>query len=230
MNKSISDYLTSGVSLRRTSRKLGCHYLTVYRKILWMSQRSEEHHKQQIFNIKELQFDEMESIEHTKLKPLTIGLAISEDFKILGVNVGTIPAKGHLSQTSVKKYGFRDNQSDLVIDELLKNLKVLPIEKNFVIKSDAKPSYQKFANKYYPKNQHLIYVAKDNKEKRREMKYANQEKKIFDPLFAVNQRMAKFRDHIKRLTQRSWCSTKNMGNLEKQIYLYIADNNGYLLV
>ena len=35
--------------------------------------------------------DESESIEHTKLKPLTIALAVSDDYKILGVKVGKIP-------------------------------------------------------------------------------------------------------------------------------------------
>lgn len=35
--------------------------------------------------------DESESIEHIKLKPLTIALAVGDDYKILGVKVGKIP-------------------------------------------------------------------------------------------------------------------------------------------
>lgn len=192
-----------------------------------MGELAEKHHKTQEFMIKELQFDEMESIEHTKLKPLTIALAVSEDFKILGTRVGTIPAKGLLSQISKKKYGPREDQSSLILREMLANLKVSPSGQDFLIKSDAKPSYRAIVKEVFLDKKHLMYVAQENKEKRRELKYTNLEKRVFDPIFAVNQRMAKFRDHIKRLARRSWCTTKRRENLEKQIYLYIADNNRY---
>lgn len=229
LNLQIFNFINSGVSLRRTAAKLGCHYETVYRKFLWLSFKAQQVHLKQEFVIEEFQIDEMESIEHTKLKPLTIGLAISSDYKILGVKVGTIPAKGHLSHISLLKYGRRENESDQVIEDILKNLRVVPKGLSFIIKSDSKPSYEKLIKAYFPEIQHLKYVAKEHKEKRRELKYTNLEKKIFDPLFAINQRMAKFRDHIKRLTRRSWCTTKLKENLEKHIYLYIADNNGYQL-
>ena len=169
----------------------------------------------------------MESIEHTKLKPLTIALAVSEKYQILGVRVGTMPAKGHLSQISIKKYGLRANESSQVICELLKNLNLSSSE--FVFKSDAKPSYKNKVKEIFPKIAHQTFVAVENKEKRRELKYTNLEKRVFDPLFAVNQRMAKLRDHIKRLARRSWCTTKIKENLEKNIYLYMAANNGYRL-
>lgn len=228
LNKSVLDFLTSGVSLRRTAQKLGCHYETVYRKFLWLSTRAEQVHRSKEFLITELQIDEMESIEHTKLKPLSIALAVSGDYQILGVKVGTIPAKGLLAQISKKKYGIRQNQSNLIIDQLLQSLKTT--EENFIIKSDAKPSYQKLIKKYYPHHQYEVFISSENKEKRRELKYTNQEKRIFDPIFALNQRIAKFRDHIKRLNRRSWCTTKIKENLEKHIYLYIADNNNYQLI
>lgn len=230
LNKKVFDYLTSGVSLRRTAQKLNCHYLTVYRKFHWLFEQAQAFHNKKEFLIQELQFDEMESIEHTKLKPLTIALAISESYKILGVKVGIIPAKGYLSQISIQKYGPRENQSDQVVTELLKNLKVKPQGLNFIIKSDSKPSYQRIVKECYPKNPYQTFIARENKEKRREMKHTKLEKKIFDPLFATNQRMAKLRDHIKRLTRRSWCTTKIAENLEKHIYLYMADNNKYQFI
>lgn len=230
LNQKVFDYLTSGVSLRRTAQKLHCNYHTVYRKFLWLSDRAKSYHLREELFIKELQFDEMESIEHTKLKPLTIALATSEDYKILGVKIGTIPAKGHLSEFSRKKYGARENQSEKAVKELLENIKINLKNKNFVIKSDAKPSYKRIVQKIFPDNLHQVHIARENKEKKRDFKYTNLEKKVFDPIFSVNQRMAKFRDHIKRLTRRSWCTTKIKENLEKHIYLYIADNNNYRLV
>jgi transposase-like protein len=230
LNRQVYNYLTSGVTLRRTTQMLGCSYQTVYKKYLWLSQLAKNYHSTQEFQIKELQFDEMESIEHTKLKPLTIALAVSDDYKVLGVNVGTIPAKGHLSAISIRKYGPRENQSSLVVTELLKNLKVRPQGLDFIIKSDSKFEYKRIAQQVFPLKKHLIHIARVQKDKKREMKYLKSEKIIFDPIFALNQRMAKFRDHIKRLTRRSWCTTKKRENLENHIYLYMADNNGYSII
>ena len=227
LNQNIFSFLTSGVTLRRTARNLNCNYLTVYRKFLWLSEQARLRHLQEMFTPKEIQFDEMESIEHTKLKPLTIALAVSEDYKILGVKVGTLPAKGHLSQISLKKYGFRENQSDAILKDLLQSLKVNVKSKEFVIKSDAKPSYAKIVNEVFPLQPYQMFIAQKNKEKRRELKYTSLEKRIYDPLFALNQRFAKLRDHIKRLTRRSWCTTKKIENLEKHLLLYIASNNAY---
>lgn len=230
LNKKVFDYLTSGVSLRRTAGKLCCHYQTVYRKFLWLSAKAKDFHEKQEFFIEELQFDEMESIEHTKLKPLTVAVAVSEKYQILGIKVGRIPAKGALSQISIKKYGPRPNESEQTLDSLLGNLKLKPKGPSFVIKSDSKPSYKTKVKKYYPENPYQTFHSYQNKEKRRLMKYTNLEKRVFDPIFATNQRIAKLRDHIKRLARRSWCTTKIKENLEKHLYLYIADNNGYRIV
>lgn len=230
LNTKIFKLVCSGVSFRQSALTLGCSYNTVYEKFLWLSEKARLFHLNQSFRVKELQFDEMESIEHTKLKPLSIAMAVSEDYRILGVRVGTIPAKGHLSRISIKKYGFRENQSSLITQELLLSLKGSISNKDFILKSDAKISYKQIAKNAFPNHIHESFVAKDNKEKRREMKYTNQEKRIFDPLFAINQRFAKLRDHIKRLTRRSWCTTKKIENLEKHIYLYMAQNNNYVFI
>ena len=56
----------------------------------------------------EIVFDEMETFEHTKLKPLTIPMAVEQGTRrILAVDVGKIAAKGHLAEISLKKYGPR---------------------------------------------------------------------------------------------------------------------------
>ena len=112
LNRSIYLSLVSGTSLRRTAQNLECSYLTVCRKFLWLAKRAKELHLSQKFYAEEIQFDEMESIEHTKLKPLTICLAVTSDYRILGVKVGKIPAKGHLAAISRKKYGPRANESN----------------------------------------------------------------------------------------------------------------------
>lgn len=216
--------------MRKCALNHQCSFNTVYKKFLWLSSLAKSKHLNTSFDFKELQFDEMESIEHTKLKPLTIAMAVSDDYQILGVRVGKIPAKGHLAKISVKKYGHRSNESELVVKELLENIRSNIRNKEFVLKSDSKSSYLKIAKDIFPEQRHAVHVAQENKEKRRELKYTNLEKRIFDPIFALNQRFAKLRDHIKRLTRRSWCTSKKIENLERHIYLYIAVNNGYQLV
>lgn len=226
LNTHIYHQYTSGVTLRRIAQNLSCNYKTVYKKFLFISEWAQTLVQGDSFTVKELYIDESESIEHTKLKPVTIALAVSDDYKILGVKVGRIPAKGHIAEISVKKYGYRENESDKCVNELLADLKIKNTD--FTIKSDAKPGYAQAVKKAFPKNKHETFVAEENKEKKKEYKYTNLEKRVFDPLFIINQRAAKFRDHIKRMTRKSWCTSKIVANLERNIYIYIARNNGYV--
>ena len=167
----------------------------------------------------------MESIEHTKLKPLTIPLCVSEDFKILGLNVGRIPAKGHLAEVSRRKYGVRENEREKALRELfaeLKNqLKVLPQ----TITTDSHPLYPKLIKEYFPQAKHILVVSRAMKEKKRELIHQKSAKKIFDPIFALNQRCAKIRSDVRRMTRRSWCTTKSIENLKKHLGLYQIYNN-----
>jgi hypothetical protein len=201
----------------------------VYKKFLWLSENAKIHHHQQVLTFQELQFDEMHSLEHTKLKPLTIALAVSETYQILGVSVGEIPSPLR-RQFSLLKYGPRKNESLQMINSLLSQIKLQVKNSDFILKSDLKPGYDSVARQVFPRHSHQQFLAKMNKEKRREMKYENKEKKIFDPLFAINQRCAKLRADIRRLTRRSWCTTKKKENLEKHLFLYIAHNNRYKFI
>ena len=229
LNFKIFQLICAGVSLRETGRILGCNYKTVLKKFLWIGQRAKEHHFQQSFNIQTLFIDEAESIEHTKLKPLTIALAVSDTYQILGVKVGSIPAKGHLAEISYKKYGPRKNESNSKTMELLSELRqqVLNLKE---IKSDAKPSYNKLIKMNFPGIPYQQFRSEDNKEKIREQKYLKSEKHIHDPLFQINHMCARLRDHIKRLTRRSWCTTKLKENLELNLYLYLAKTNKYRFI
>jgi hypothetical protein len=224
----VFESLCSGVTLRRTAKNLRVTYRTVCRKFRWLSERASAFHGLQKFKVRELQFDEMESIEHTKLKPLTIVLAVSESYQILGMKVGSIPAKGHLAGISHRKYGLRRDESSTKIRDLLSEVKSQLLCYPNVIKSDFKPSYKNIVQQEYPDTCYVQHLAKQNKEKRREMKYQAKEKQVYDPLFAVNQRCAMLRADIKRLTRRSWCTTKIPENLEKHLMLYIAHNNKYV--
>ncbi|AHI06085.1 putative transposase [Bdellovibrio bacteriovorus W] len=226
LNVQIFKLATSGIALREIARLLNCNYKTVYYKFKWLGPRAKEFHKNQHFNSKEVFFDEMESIEHTKLKPLTIALAVNEHYQLLGVQVGSIPAKGHLANIAYRKYGYRANESSDKINELLLSIRS-KVESIQEIKSDAKPLYKNLVKNIFPNVPYKQFTSRDNKEKRREQKYLSSEKRIHDPLFPLNHTCAVLRDHIKRLARKSWCTSKIKEHLELNIYLYIAKLNQY---
>ena len=230
LNSQIFNLVCSGVALREIARLLNCNYKTVYLKFKWLGLRAKEFHSKQTFKVDTILFDEMESIEHTKLKPLTIALTVSNQYQILGVQVGTIPAKGHLSSIALKKYGYRKNESFKKTKELVLSLQRQVASQVKLIKSDAKPSYKKLIARVFPETPYEQYLASSNKEKRREQKYLKSEKLIHDPLFEVNHTCAILRDHIKRLTRKSWCTTKLKEHLELNIYLYMAKKNKYRFI
>ena len=47
----------------------------------------------------------------------------------------------------------------------------------------------------------------------------------FDPLFALNHTAAMYRDRIKRLSRRTWCTTKRADRLQLLVDLYAWHHN-----
>lgn len=222
LNRPLFLNLCSGVSLRRSAKNLGLSYQTVYRRFLWMSELAKKKHEEFLLSLTscpEIQIDEMESIEHTKLKPLTIPLVITKNQLILGIGCGQIPAKGITALLARRKYGPRPSVSS----ELLKSILDKIVAEPLVVKSDGKSAYRALIKGRWPKASHEIYSRRV--EKRREEVYLNTNKKRFDPLFALNQRCAKLRADINRLIRRSWSTTKKAENLAKHLVLYACYNN-----
>jgi hypothetical protein len=227
LNWPIYIYQSSGVSIRRIAKNLGCTYKTAFLKYKWVGKAAKEYCLKQKFSVDTLQFDELLTIEHTKLKPLSVAIAVSDDYKILGVQVGTIPASGKLAAISRNKYGPREDESLQKTKELLTQVSSQLSSPLKSIKSDAKPGYKSIIKEIYKDTPYEQFIAEEHKEKKREQKYLKSQKHIHDPLFAVNHMCARLRDHTKRLARRSWCTTKLKENLELALYIYIARNNGY---
>ena len=227
LNEKVFVLLVSGNTQQRTAELLKCSPTTVARKLLWLSVFKKS--KSLVQTEQHIQIDEMESIEHTKLKPLTIPICVSSTYKILGINVGKIPAKGHLAELSKKKYGARENEREFALRELLIYLRDEVQIKPITITTDSHPLYLKLIKEYFPDSAHISIVSRSTKEKKRELIHHKVTKKVFDPLFALNQRCAKIRSDIRRMTRRSWCTTKKVENLKKHLLLYQIYNNDYVL-
>ena len=90
------------------------------------------------------------------------------------------------------------------------------------IRSDRKPSYVGLMGAIFPNSVHEAFNRMIDEEP-----FLKYNKKHFDPLFPINQRFAKLRSDIKRLTRKSWCTTKKIENLQRHLDIYMAYNNGW---
>lgn len=190
----------------------------MYRKFLWLSENRVRKNSPTL-EVQELQMDELETIEHTKLKPLSILLFVNEKGALLEAQVARMPSKGRLSTLSRVKYGIRPDERRKVLFETTKRLSqtIQPL----VIKTDGNWMYASAIKKHWPSAKHQVFV-REKKEKLRERLHETKQKKKFDPLFRVNHMCARFRADMRRLTRRSWCTTKKPENLQRHLDLYLS--------
>jgi transposase-like protein len=215
--------LCNGNSQRAVGRSLLISKDTVHKYFLHLTAKATQFKATPTpIPVTTLYFDELESIEHTKLKPLCIALAISQDYKIVAIEVGKLKAKGHLAKISRLKYGFRQDESFVTCHKALLSAATIIQGQPLKVRTDKKPSYKGLLTSIFPTSIHEAFDRKIDEEP-----FLKYNKKRFDPLFPLNQRCAKLRSDIKRLTRRSWCTTKKVENLQRHLDLYMAYNNGW---
>lgn len=224
LNHKIARLLVAGVSQREISRILKISRKTVVRKFILMGERA--FFKLQKYNLKfpkstHIQFDDMETFEHTKCKPLSITLAVEEKTRrVLDFQVSQMPAKGLLAEISRKKYGPRKDHRPQARTKLFTNLQSI-VEDTSIIKSDENPHYPMDLKKYFPQSKHLTY-----KGRKGAIVGQGELKKIgFDPLFDLNHTCAMFRARMNRLFRRTWCTTKKPERLSLHLALTALHHN-----
>ena len=219
LNKPIRSLLSSGMTMRGVARHLRVSKTTVSRKFLLVSQEPPA-----TLAPEELQFDELETIHHTKCKPLSILVCVSGNGGLIALKVAEMPAKGRLAEFSVKKYGKRkDDRAQVLEKTLLEISKSGPHPK--LIKTDAHPSYKKYVQSLFPMSEHQVFN-RSQKEKLQSRLHEKNQKTKFDPLFQVNHLCARLRADIRRLTRRSWCTTKRPDYLQRHLDLYSNERLG----
>lgn len=229
VNYPLLKLLASGVSLRRSAFILGVSRKTVERKLIVMAavsrhkiKRSEESWFGQF---KKIQLDDLITKEKSKLKPLSVTIAIDEiSRRILAVEVSQIPAFGHLAQTAIKKYGTRPDQHNQGLERVFHKLSV-SVSEEATFKTDEHPRYSSFIKTYFPKAKHLTY-----KSERASVAGQGELKKLrFDPLFAVNHTCAMLRANVNRLIRKTWCTTKDPKRLKDHLDIFVYFYNQILL-
>lgn len=218
----IKKLLVSGVSIRRTARLMNVSRVTVVKRFHLLAMRAQLSQKEYLRkletnHVRQVQFDDLIAIEHTKMKPLTVSIAVnSETRAILGAKVGRIPAFGPLAKKSQDKYGprFSEHKKTLL---LLFNEIHRSISQDARFRSDEHQLYPKILKKFFPVAKHQAFkggrscVAGQGELKR----------KGRDPLFTINHTCAMFRANINRLFRKTWCTSKIPENLQKHIDIFV---------
>lgn len=221
-NELLRRLLCSGVSQRRAAKILKLTRVTVVRKFRFLSLEAEFFLRSSNLlatKAKVIEFDDMETFEHSKCKPLSITLAVeSQSRRILGLEVSSMPAKGLLSR--VKRYGPRQDERSFGRRELFRRIQDL-VEDNAVFKSDCNPHYPRDIAEFFPKAKYQRYLGKRGASTGQgELKRVR-----FDPLFSLNHTCAKFRADVNRLFRRTWCTTKSPERLRAHLILYANFHN-----
>jgi hypothetical protein len=175
--------------------------------------------------IEKVQFDDLETFEHTKLKPLSVTLMVQKDSRwILGFEVSRMPAKGLLAKRAIKKYGPRPDERAAARDRLFRRLGKL-IHPTAEIESDSNPHYTIDVKKHFPKASYRQYLG----ERGAITGQGELKKCVYDPLFSLNHTCAMLRANINRLFRKTWCTTKKLQPLIDHIELYVYWHNRVLL-
>ena len=225
INQAVFRLLAKGLSQNGIAQVLQVDPKTIARRVTRFGNCARKHLFSENKKVDQIVFDEMESFEHTKLKPVTIPLAVEKGTrKILYVGVGKIAAKGHLAQISRQKYGARKCERKKVLDQLFTRLECIA-GPDCLMESDESHHYPKFVKKYFSEAIHKRYKG------RKPISIGQGELKTggFDPLFSLNQTAAMIRDNIKRLARRTWCTTKKIPRLLDLLYIYSFYHNQIII-
>jgi hypothetical protein len=218
-------------SQRRATKFFKINLKTSARKLKFLGERAALTNEEARLNlirkglISDLQFDEMESTEHTKLKPLSIPLMVeTKTRKIIGFEVCVMPAKGLLAEKSRAKYGHRRDEREQAIRKLLNRVSNSVDPKAYIL-TDSKPQYGALIKEIYPTAKHAQVISRDGS-----ITGQGELKKIgFDPLFSLNHTAAMLRANVNRLFRKTWCTTKKPESLRHHLEIYRKYHNEVLI-
>lgn len=202
--------------MRRIAKILGLNKNTIPRKMAYLAKQAHKIHTKKIqsgeLKTSYVQFDEMETFEHTKLKPLSIAIAIrAKTGEIIDTEVGTFAANGPLAKPSRAKYDWCQDTTRQACISVMETVKLCARDENTItIASDKKVVYPNIIRSVIPNAQLKAYSRLDP-----------------NGLWRLNHIAAKIRADISRMARRTWSTTKKKERLQDHLLIYTAWNNGY---
>jgi hypothetical protein len=208
------------MSQRGAAKFLGVARGTIERRFKFLGDLAVEEHRKwreglAEGSVNEATFDELETAEHTKMKPLSVAIAVTKDRRILSFQVSQMSPKGELNAKAIDRYGHRRDERSEGLDRLMQEL-VRVVSEHAILKSDQSPLYRPAVRKWLPKVKHLQFPSRNARD------YGQGEIKIgaYDPLFELNHTAATLRASLSRLIRQSWCLTKCRKNLFRHLAIF----------
>jgi len=224
INHTLMVIVSHRCSLSGAAQILKVNPKTVAKKVSFLGEvcrKRLEKDRAQYSGIEQVQFDELQTIEHTKCKPLSVAVAVAKkERKILGFQVSKMPATGHLANISRKKYGKRPDERSKGMHQLFDELSRL-LRPTTTFSSDECLFYNGVLRRYFPQANYTQHKGK----KSCVAGQGELKKAVFDPIFTVNHTFAMMRDGISRLTRRTWNTTKKIQGLIDHLNIYVWMHN-----
>jgi hypothetical protein len=234
LNEPLRKLFSSGMSQNRLAVVLNTTRVTVARKLKFLAGECEKLNRKLLASQPKAQcieFDELETIEHSKCKPLSVALAVEQGTRrILGFRVSSMPAKGLLAKIARKKYGKRADDRQKGLHDLFTDINQYSAITDLHLKSDECPRYPKVVASVFGQMIGKIKLYERFKGGRGCITGQGELKKQrFDPIFSLNHTCAMLRANVNRLFRRTWNTTKKAECLQWHLQIYAYFHNSRLL-
>ena len=231
LNDLIFQFYSSNISQNRLAKNLHANKKTIVRKIKFLANKARQIHEKQLtdkkIQINLVQFDEMETFEHTRMKPVTIAIAVEcwwdaeKNVYRTGRIVDAIAApmyyKSRNAPKAQEKYGDREDLSQGARVDVVESFKKAASNPRIRILTDGKKSYGNLFTKILPESRHEVILREQNSGAK------------LDKMFSLNHTCARLRHDLSRMARKSWVTTKKVDGLQEHLDLYIAYWNEYEL-
>ena len=229
-NAPLFDYLSSGVGLRQSARKLKLSRSSTdqkARKIGRHLRRFNLHMQGPLPSGTTLQFDELETFEGRRnTRPLTLPILLDAKSRVvIWAESAPIRPRGKMTQRrkraiqlEIERYGPRKDLSEVAIRRTLR--RAVPLLKSGMlvnVQTDEKSNYPRLLREELGRRAHVELVhGQTNSKLRRDVE---------NPLFPTNHTEAMMRDITGRLRRESWLASKRRRYLDIAVHVFIAYRN-----
>lgn len=223
-NAPLLELLTSGVGLRQCGRLLGLNIRAVQRKLRKLGATCRDLHERLSRKLPgnlTFQFDEEETFEHARSRPLTMPVLIElQTWFVVAADAGPIrrlACAGSARRLEQDRYenehGPRPDHSRQSVERVLRSLAQRLDGAPLVLQSDEKASYKTLVVEVFEgRAVHQCTAGTDPRT-------------VENPLFPINTTLAMTRDNNGRLRRQSWLVTKKCECLLQQMQLFMVYRN-----